>query len=130
MLIAGLMLGGLAFLSLGLSASYAWLIATAVLAGLANCVYHPADYAMLTDSISEDRIGRAFSVHTFAGFVGGAIAPPLLLGFAAVGGRPVHSVFARPCRAGDGARAVPHAPGHQHRLVRAGAREAREASAR
>jgi FSR family fosmidomycin resistance protein-like MFS transporter len=85
-LIAGLMLGGLAFMSLGFTSTYAWLFVTAVLAGLANCVYHPADYAILTDSIAEDRIGRAFSIHTFAGFVGGAIAPPLLLGLAAIGG--------------------------------------------
>ena len=85
-LIAGLALGGLAFLSLGFATFYAWLFVTAVLGGLANCVYHPADYAILTDSISEDRIGRAFSIHTFAGFVGGAIAPPLLLGLAAFGG--------------------------------------------
>ena len=85
-LIAGLMLGGLAFMSLGFTSTYAWLFVTAVLAGLANCVYHPADYAILTDSIAEDRIGRAFSIHTFAGFAGGAIAPPLLLGLAAMGG--------------------------------------------
>jgi FSR family fosmidomycin resistance protein-like MFS transporter len=85
-LIAGLMLGGLAFMSLGFTNTYAWLFVTAVLAGLANCVYHPADYAILTDRIAEDRIGRAFSIHTFAGFVGGAIAPPLLLGLAAIGG--------------------------------------------
>ena len=85
-LITGLMLGGLAFMSLGFTTTYAWLFVTAVLAGLANCVYHPSDYAILTDSIAEDRIGRAFSIHTFAGFAGGAIAPPLLLGLAAVGG--------------------------------------------
>jgi len=85
-LVAGLLLGGLAFVSLGLLHFYAWLIVTALVAGLANCVYHPADYAILTDSISEDRIGRAFSVHTFAGFVGSAIAPPLLLGLEAAGG--------------------------------------------
>lgn len=85
-LIAGLLLGGIAFLSLSLSGSYAWLIVVALVAGLANCVYHPADYAILTDTIAESRIGRAFSVHTFAGFVGSAIAPPLLLGLAAAGG--------------------------------------------
>lgn len=85
-LIAGLMLGGLAFMSLGFNTTYAWLFVTAVLAGLANCVYHPSDYAILTDNIEEDRIGRAFSIHTFAGFAGGAIAPPLLLGLAAIGG--------------------------------------------
>jgi MFS family permease len=85
-LICGLLLGGLAFLSIAIMNSYAWLIVAAALAGLANCVYHPADYSILNHSISESRIGRAFSVHTFAGFVGGAIAPPLLLGLAAIGG--------------------------------------------
>jgi MFS family permease len=85
-LIGGLLLGGLAFQSIAFVNTFAWLIVAAALAGLANCVYHPADYSILTSSISESRIGRAFSVHTFAGFVGGAIAPPLLLGLAAVGG--------------------------------------------
>jgi MFS family permease len=78
-LIAGLTLGGLAFLSLGVVGSYPWLLVVAVLAGLGNCVYHPADYAMLGDSISDHRIGRAFSWHTFAGFLGGAVAPAILL---------------------------------------------------
>ncbi|HEY1246171.1 MAG TPA: MFS transporter [Hyphomicrobiaceae bacterium] len=85
-LIAGLLLGGFAFASVALTASYAWLIVAALLAGLANCVYHPADYAILSDGIAESRIGRAFSVHTFAGFVGGALAPPVLLGLAAAAG--------------------------------------------
>ena len=106
-LIAGLMLGGLAFMSLGFTSTYAWLFVTAVLAGLANCVYHPADYAILTDSIAEDRIGRAFSIHTFAGFVGGAIAPPLLLGLAAVGGLSSSLVCAGTARLGDRRRGVP-----------------------
>jgi len=61
-LVTGLLLGGLAFLLLSVTVSYGWLIVTAVLVGLANCVYHPADYSILTDNISEDRIGRAFSV--------------------------------------------------------------------
>ena len=69
-LIAGLLLGSVAFLSLGLLLTYPWLLVLAVAAGLANCVYHPADYAMLADGISEHRIGRAFSVHTFAGLAG------------------------------------------------------------
>ena len=52
-LIAGLILGGLSFFSIGFVTSYPWLLAAAVLAGLANCVYHPADYAILADSITE-----------------------------------------------------------------------------
>ena len=82
-LVTGLCLGGLAFAILGLWTTYPVLIGVALIAGLANCVYHPADYALLADAIPDHRIGRAFSVHTFAGFAGGAIAPPILLGVAA-----------------------------------------------
>ena len=85
-LMAGLCLGGLAFATLGIASTYPVLIAVALVAGLANCVYHPADYALLADAIPEHRVGRAFSIHTFAGFAGGAMAPPLLLGVAAYAG--------------------------------------------
>jgi FSR family fosmidomycin resistance protein-like MFS transporter len=83
MLAAALLLGGLSFVLLGLTGTYAWLIAAAAMAGLANSVYHPADYAILGSSIAEQRVGRAFSIHTFAGFMGGAIAPAFVLGIAA-----------------------------------------------
>jgi FSR family fosmidomycin resistance protein-like MFS transporter len=79
-LIAGLLLGAFAFISLGLFAdSYSWLLVSAGLAGIANTVYHPADYAILGDAISEARMGRAFSVHSFAGYLGFALAPPIML---------------------------------------------------
>lgn len=78
-LIGGLCLGGAAFVLMGLTLSYPWLIACAGLAGLANSVYHPADYALLAAGIGEKRVGRAFSIHTFAGFFGGAVAPGCLL---------------------------------------------------
>src|ERR1700755_1191840 len=74
-LLAGLTLGGAALIMLGLHLSYASLIAAAVLLGLANSVYHPADYAILSAHMDEARMGRAFSIHTFAGFLGGAVAP-------------------------------------------------------
>jgi MFS family permease len=78
-LIAGLCLGGAAFAIMGMTLSYPWLLICAGLAGLANCVYHPANYALLAAGISEKRVGRAFSIHTFSGFLGGAIAPASLL---------------------------------------------------
>jgi MFS family permease len=74
-LLIGLTLGGFALIALGLHLSYPWLIASAALLGLANSVYHPADYAILSAHMDEARMGRAFSIHTFAGFVGGAVAP-------------------------------------------------------
>jgi MFS family permease len=78
LLIAGLCLGGLAFASLAFITSYYWLLVAAALAGFANSVYHPADYAILTSSMSSARIGKAFSIHTFSGFLGGAVAPTTL----------------------------------------------------
>lgn len=83
-LIGGLCVGGAAFMLLGLTLSYPALLFSAALAGLANSVYHPADYAMLSSGIDEKRIGRAFSIHTFAGFLGGAVAPAIMIGLFAV----------------------------------------------
>ncbi len=81
-LVAGLMLGGAAFILAGLTGSYSMILVAAAMAGLANSTYHPADYAILGSSIAEDRVGRAFSIHTFAGFAGGALAPGFMLGAA------------------------------------------------
>jgi MFS transporter, FSR family, fosmidomycin resistance protein len=85
-LLAGLCLAGFAFVFLAGMPTYYWLLFTAFLVGLANCVYHPANYAILAARMSESRMGRAFSVHTFSGFFGGAIAPPCMLLLASMGG--------------------------------------------
>jgi MFS family permease len=85
-LLIGLALGGGALIMLGLHLSYGWLIASAVLLGVANSVYHPADYAILAAHMDEARMGRAFSIHTFAGFLGGAVAPAIMAGLVATTG--------------------------------------------
>jgi MFS family permease len=77
-LLVGLCLAGFALIMLGLHLSYSWLIASAVLLGLANSVYHPANYAILSEHMDSARMGRAFSIHTFAGFLGGAVAPAIM----------------------------------------------------
>jgi MFS transporter, FSR family, fosmidomycin resistance protein len=82
-LIAGLLVGGVGFAVFGLLPTYPMLLVAAFLAGLGNCVYHPADYAILADAMSEHRMGRAFSVHTFAGLLGGALTPVVLFGLIA-----------------------------------------------
>ncbi|HEY7580304.1 MAG TPA: MFS transporter, partial [Acetobacteraceae bacterium] len=79
MLIFGLCLSGIAFGSLGLFPLYTWMIGAAVLFGVANSVYHPADYSILGSVIDPARVGRSFSIHTFAGFLGGAIAPTVMV---------------------------------------------------
>jgi MFS family permease len=86
-LLMGLTLGGFSLIMIGVHLSYSWLIASAVLLGLANSVYHPADYAILSAHMDEARMGRAFSIHTFAGFLGGAVAPAVVAALVAtIGG--------------------------------------------
>ncbi len=83
-LLAGLILGSASFLAVALFPNYACLLIAMGLAGLANGVYHPADYSLLSKGVDPGRIGRAFSIHTFSGFLGAAVAPAFLLGVAAL----------------------------------------------
>jgi MFS family permease len=78
-LVAGLLLGGGAYVSIGLFPVYPWILCAMVLVGFANAVFHPADYAILGAVIEPNRLGKAFSIHTFAGFIGSAIAPIAML---------------------------------------------------
>jgi FSR family fosmidomycin resistance protein-like MFS transporter len=79
LLIVGLMVGAAAFAIAALVDSYWVFVAMFALAGLGNTVYHPADYALLSRHVPAARAGRAFSLHTFAGMLGNAAAPPSLL---------------------------------------------------
>ena len=79
LLIVGLVIGAGAFLAAGLIDSFWVMVAMFALAGVGNTVYHPADYALLSHHVPSDRIGQAFSFHTFAGMLGSAVAPASLL---------------------------------------------------
>lgn len=54
----------------------------AVLAGLGNSVFHPADFSLLSSRVSPARMGRAFGVHAFCGTIGFASAPLVVGGLA------------------------------------------------
>ena len=82
--------GGLLALgiSLGLFAvvhSFAGFAAIAVLGGLGNSVFHPADFALLNASIDPKRLGRAFSIHGLGGSLGWAGGPAMYFLDGAVG---------------------------------------------
>lgn len=79
MLIAGLMLESVAIVLISLFPFYGALVALMITAGLANSVFHPADYAILIAAVDRSHIGRVFSFHTFTGFLGDAIAPATVL---------------------------------------------------
>src|SRR5215475_9362948 len=78
-IICGLLLGAGAFAIAGLVNSFWVFVAMFAVAGIANTVYHPANYAILSQHIPPARAGRVFSFHTFSGMLGNAIAPPTLL---------------------------------------------------
>ncbi len=78
-LIGGLGLEAMAFMLIGLIPAYVALLSLMVLAGLGNAVFHPADYSILNASVDSDRMGRAFSIHTFAGQLGNAVAPVTMI---------------------------------------------------
>src|SRR3954449_9731750 len=86
MLIAALLGAGTAFVALGLAPSYWHLLFAMALIGLTNAVFHPADYALLSAKIPTSRLGRAFSIHTFCGFLGNAVAPVTMAALVAFGG--------------------------------------------
>jgi MFS family permease len=78
-LIAGLVFGATGFAVAGIVDSFWVLVAMFALAGIGNAVYHPADYAVLAKQVSPERVGQAFSIHTFAGMLGSGLAPVVIL---------------------------------------------------
>ena len=81
------LIGGMALMAgaTALSAiapSYWALLGLSVMMSLGNSVFHPTDYAILNASVSRSYVGRAFSVHTFAGQLGTATAPAVVVALA------------------------------------------------
>jgi FSR family fosmidomycin resistance protein-like MFS transporter len=78
-LVSGLVLGAVCLAVVGLIPSFWLLVAMFAVFGIANGVYHPADYAILSQLVSNERASQAFSYHIFAGFFGTAITPATML---------------------------------------------------
>jgi MFS transporter, FSR family, fosmidomycin resistance protein len=67
----------------GLVPTYWMLLPVAMLAGLGNSVFHPADYSILNSSVDPRRIGRGYSAHAISGNLGWAVAPPVVFALTA-----------------------------------------------
>ncbi|MSO67856.1 MAG: MFS transporter [Pseudolabrys sp.] len=79
LLIVALLIGAGAFVIAGLVDSFWVMVAMFAVAGIGNAVYHPADYSLLSHHVPSKRMGQAYSIHTFAGMMGSAVAPASLL---------------------------------------------------
>src|SRR6266446_5924819 len=84
MLTAGLIIGSTAIAAAALLPGYWFFVIAYGLMGVANTVYHPADYSILSATVDYRRIGKAFSIHTFAGYLGSGLTPAMVLACAAI----------------------------------------------
>jgi predicted MFS family arabinose efflux permease len=76
----------LAMLLTGLASSYWMLVAVALLAGVGNSVFHPADFAILNAKVNPKRLGYAFSTHGIGGNFGWLAAPAFSIGISTLYG--------------------------------------------
>jgi MFS family permease len=74
-LLFGMTMLGISALVLSVAGSYAALMAGALLAGVGNSIFHPADYTLLNQRVSRARLAHGFSVHGISGNIGWAAAP-------------------------------------------------------
>ena len=78
-LIGGMAVEGVAFILIAAVPSYAALLLLMAIAGVCNSVFHPANYAILDAAIGDQRMGRAFSIHSFGGYLGAGVAPIVVI---------------------------------------------------
>jgi len=77
--VTGLAILCFAIIGIGV-AEQPWMLGMlAVIGGAANGVFHPANYAIMVSAVQPARLGRSFSVHTFAGHIGNALAPVTII---------------------------------------------------
>ncbi|KFC74221.1 MFS transporter [Massilia sp. LC238] len=79
----GMSMLGVSALVLARVDSYAGLVAGALLAGIGNAIFHPADYTLLNQRVSRERLAHGFSVHGISGNIGWAASPIFLTSIAA-----------------------------------------------
>ena len=81
-LIGGMVLMAGATALVALAPGYWSIMALSIVMSFGNSVFHPTDYAILNASVTRSWVGRAFSFHTFAGQLGTAVAPAIVLALA------------------------------------------------
>ncbi|MDA0241377.1 MAG: MFS transporter [Proteobacteria bacterium] len=79
LVIGGLFVEALAVGLMGLAPNIFVVIGLAVVAGIADSVFHPADYAVITARVRNEWLGKSYALHTFSGFLGFAAMPSVML---------------------------------------------------
>jgi predicted MFS family arabinose efflux permease len=85
-LLFGMAAFSLALVLTGMATSYWMLLAVALVAGIGNSVFHPADFAILNAKVNPKRLGYAFSMHGIGGNFGWLAAPAFSIGISTLYG--------------------------------------------
>jgi MFS family permease len=85
-LIGGVGLFSASVMLSGLVPGFWWLAPLAIIGGIGNAVFHPADYAIMNARVDPRRLGRAFGAHGVAGNLGWVAAPASVLGLTSLFG--------------------------------------------
>ena len=83
LLFAAMVIFVLTCLAASMVNGYTGLIAVATLAGAGNATFHPVDFTILNQRVSQPRLGYAFSAHGLTGNLGWAAAPAFMAGITA-----------------------------------------------
>jgi predicted MFS family arabinose efflux permease len=62
-------------LILSAAGGYGTLLLAAIVGGIGNSVFHPADFSILNHRVAPNRLGHAFSAHNLTGTLGWALSP-------------------------------------------------------
>lgn len=89
----GLGLTSAGALVLATAQDLAWLLVGQAVVGTGIAAHHPAHFPLLSEATAEDNRGKAFSVHGFAGNLGYAASPALIVGVLALPGLDWRDAF-------------------------------------
>lgn len=73
--IVGVGLTSTGVLFAGMATSYLMILLFAIVSGIGQSAFHPADYPLIEAASTPDNQGKFFSIHTFGGYAGFALAP-------------------------------------------------------
>lgn len=78
LLVGGMVVASTGIALAGMAPSLLTMMPLALLAGLGNSVFHPADLSIISHRVSERLLGRAYASHAVAGQIGFAASPVLV----------------------------------------------------
>ena len=86
MLYAGMLCFLAATVLLGIATGFVSVLAAALIAGMGNSIFHPADFSLLNHKVKAPRLSYAFAMHGLGGNLGWAVAPLFLTSIAGFAG--------------------------------------------